>query len=131
MIGAPNEQGVAIEIRYGFEIAPLGDLVGKTTMRELFAILASSGMVIGADSGPMHVAAALGRRVISLWGPTDPVRTGPYGNEDLIVQSKVPCAGCYRRVCPGLDNVCMSSISAEDVMLKVDKVVAECNRNSQ
>jgi heptosyltransferase-1 len=83
-----------------------------TSLRELAGILARARVVIGADTGPLHLAAALGTRVIGLYGPTDPRRNGPYGQ----------LSRCVDRFSSAKS---MDSISVEDVMQILLKVTAE------
>lgn len=89
---------------------------GKTTLRELAAVLKNVAAVAGPDSGPMHLAAAVGIPVVSLWGSTSPARSAPYGPQHLVLQSAIGCSPCYRRTCPGLNNLCMRSIPPEAVL---------------
>jgi len=69
--------------------------------------------VVSNDSGPMHIAAALGIPVFAIFGPTDPARTGPYGTTHTIIKSDAPCAPCFRRTCD--DGQCLKSVSADKV----------------
>jgi heptosyltransferase-1 len=75
----PAEEGIARAI--GAEVAP------ATDFRELAFLLSRARLVVGADTGPLHLAAALGTAVVGLYGPTDPARNGPYGQLDRIVES--------------------------------------------
>lgn len=86
------------------------NLAGKTSLRELIDILGWSRVAVGPDSGPGHIAAAVGTPYFALFGPTDPNRTAPQGMQDLVIQGQVPCAPCYRRSCPGLGGICMRLI---------------------
>lgn len=94
------------------------DLSGKTDLKELAALIAKAKAVISNDSGPMHIAAALGVPVIALFGPTDPEKTGPYGwknNKNLkVIRTSVPCSPCFKKKCK--DPVCMSGITVEKVL---------------
>lgn len=99
---------------------PLVDLCGRTSLLELTTLATRSRLAIGSDSGPMHIASILGLPVISLWGPTSPVRSTPYGNTDGILQSPIACAPCYFRECPGLDTFCLKNISPEIVHSKFE-----------
>lgn len=90
---------------------------GKTTLRELISFIGCCSLFITNDSGPMHVASALGVPLIALFGSTSPVKTGPYKG-GIIIQKKVPCSPCYKRVCP-IDFRCMKSISANEVYTQV------------
>jgi heptosyltransferase-1 len=78
-VWGPSERELAAAI--GCELAP------PTTLRELAALMRDADMVIGGDTGPIHLAAALGTRVIGLYGPTNPARNGPYGQIDGCVST--------------------------------------------
>ncbi|MFO0754128.1 MAG: lipopolysaccharide heptosyltransferase II [Thermodesulfovibrionales bacterium] len=88
-------------------------LAGKTGMRELIALIRDARFVLTNDSGPMHIAAALGVPVAALFGPTNPVRTGPYGSNHLLITPDVPCAPCYKKKCATVR--CMDAITVEQV----------------
>jgi len=92
------------------------DLTGRTSLAQTAGILPGSALAICNDSGPMHLAAALGVPVVALFGPTDPVRTGPYGSGHTVLRAPVPCAGCRRRRCC---VPCMETISPERVLQAV------------
>ena len=62
------------------------DLVGKTGLKDLACVLRRAALVISCDTGPLHLAVAMGSRVVGLYGPADPVRTGPYGSLEFVVQ---------------------------------------------
>lgn len=89
------------------------ELAGKTTLRELSGVLLSARAVVSNDSGPMHIASALGVPTVGLFGPSDPRRTGPYRHLSLVVRSSVPCAPCGKRRCRRA--VCMEAIRPEEV----------------
>jgi len=71
----------------------------------------------------MHVAAAVGVPVVSLFGATDPVRTGPYGFEDLVIKGTAECSPCYRADCR-IGRICMRSIRIEEILAKVSKALS-------
>lgn len=123
LLGAPAETSIAHQVQLGPGAVPIANLAGKTTLPELAAVIAVMNFVVGGDCGPMHMAAAIGTPAISLWGPTDPIRTGPYGSESLILSSPIGCAPCYRRKCPGLDKLCMFDIPSEAVMARVQQLL--------
>ncbi len=75
------------------------NLSGKTSLRQLVALLEKASLVIANDSGPMHIAVALGRPLVTPFGPTNPVRTGPYGRPDSVVRVDLPCSPCYSETC--------------------------------
>ena len=95
------------------------NLVGRTSLKEAMGIIARARVAVGPDTGLMHIAAAVGTPVVSLWGATSPSRTGPYGFEELVIQGKADCSPCYRRHCP-IGRVCMQSIDVKQIMTKID-----------
>jgi heptosyltransferase-1 len=103
------------------------DLTGKTSLTELTAVLKAAVFGIGPDSGPGHLAAAVGTPFVSLFGPTSPKRTAPFGYEDLVVSSHKICAPCYKKRCPENSRQCMVDIGVDAVMKKVTKAMAMKN----
>jgi lipopolysaccharide heptosyltransferase II len=99
------------------------DLTARTSLRESYGILARARLAIGPDSGPMHLAAAAGTPVVSLWGATTPARSAPAGSQDLVLVGRVPCAPCYLRRCP-IGRQCMQDITPARVMAQVTRVLA-------
>lgn len=91
--------GAASDKSIASQIAGALDLTGKTNLRELVALLGGASLVIANDSGPMHIAAALGRPLVTLFGPTNPLRTGPYRRPDSVLRLDIPCSPCYSRSC--------------------------------
>ncbi|MDO9229609.1 MAG: glycosyltransferase family 9 protein [Syntrophales bacterium] len=92
------------------EAANLG---GRTTLRELACLYRQASLVVTTDSGPMHLAAAMGTPVVALFGPTDPARTGPYGHGHRVIRHALSCAPCLRKRCD--DPRCMTEICVEEV----------------
>ncbi|HWP56349.1 MAG TPA: lipopolysaccharide heptosyltransferase II [Candidatus Acidoferrales bacterium] len=106
----------------GAASGPTVNLVGETSLREAVGVLRRARVAVGPDTGLMHVAAAVGTPVVSLWGATSPERTGPYGFQDLVVRGKAPCAPCYLRRCP-IGRACMRSIDIAEIVAKVGKAL--------
>jgi 3-deoxy-D-manno-octulosonic-acid transferase/heptosyltransferase-1 len=98
---------------------PSVDLSGKTTLRDLAYLYALSALVVTTDSGPMHVAAAVGTPTVALFGPTDPARTGPYGPGHTVIRAGLSCSPCFLKRCETMR--CMEEISAEEVFQAVLK----------
>jgi ADP-heptose:LPS heptosyltransferase len=97
------------------------NLGGRTTLPELARVLQSSDLVISGDTGPMHLAAAVGTPTIGLFGPTDPRRTGPYGSAHQTIWKQIPCSPCFRKpTCEGRVD-CLRAITVDDVMAGVDR----------
>lgn len=90
-------------------------LCGRTTLRELAALIERSAVVVTADSTPMHMAAAMDRPLVALFGPTNPIRTGPYNRMNDVLKIDLECAPCYFKKlsqCP-YQHACMQQLSAE------------------
>jgi len=87
------------------------NLAGQTSLKELAYLYSICNVLVTTDTGPMHIAAAMGCRVIALFGPTDPLRTGPYGNRHEIIRSDIDCSPCFKKVCEHM--TCMKQISVE------------------
>lgn len=103
------------------------NLAGKTSLRELMALLNLCRVFLTNDSGPMHVAAALGVPVVALFGSTSPELTGPVSSGDLghhILTSDAPCSPCFLRECP-IDFRCMNGIEVNRV---VEAVISLASR---
>jgi len=96
---------------------------GQTTLPELACIYQDALAVITTDSGPMHLAAAVGTPVIALFGPTDPARTGPYGANHMIIRAGLSCSPCFLKKCP--TRQCMEDITPEQVLEAVEKIVRQ------
>ena len=89
------------------------NLAGLTSLRELASLIKVCDVLLTNDSGPMHLADALGTRVVALFGSTSPLYTGPYSG-GVVLHKQVSCSPCYRRTCP-IDFRCMKQISVEEV----------------
>jgi heptosyltransferase-2 len=102
------------------------NLAGKTSLRQLMALLKLCRVVLTNDTGPMHVAAALGTPVVVPFGSTSPELTGPGLPGDprhRLLKSAAPCSPCFRRVCP-IDFRCMTGIHPERVIEAVLQAIA-------
>ncbi|MBM4125040.1 MAG: glycosyltransferase family 9 protein [Nitrospira sp.] len=116
LIGGPDEKSDVGRVMGQMKTAAV-DLTGETTPGLLPALLQSASLLLTNDSGPMHVAAAVGTPVVALFGPTSPVRTGPYGQSHRVLRSGVACSPCFSRHCRnGLPLECLTSISVEQVL---------------
>lgn len=89
----------------------------------LAALAARARAVVANDSGPMHLAAAVGTPVVALFGPTDPGRTGPTGSRSLVLDRYVFCSPCYLKECP-YQHECMTGIAVGDVLAAVEKLLS-------
>lgn len=96
---------------------PALNLAGHTPLKVLAALLRRAAVMVTVDSGPMHLAAALGTPLVALFGPTDPSRTGPYGaGPRRVLQEAMPCIPCLERRCRiREERLCMRSLDAQRV----------------
>jgi heptosyltransferase I len=117
IVGGAADRGIASIIEEQSKGKALS-MAGETNIGDLIWIIRRAKLVITNDSGPMHIAAACGIPVVAIFGPTSPARTGPYGQNHIIVSSSRECAPCYRRTCKGLK--CMTDITPEMVLGKID-----------
>jgi ADP-heptose:LPS heptosyltransferase len=86
----------------------------ETTLLDLLAVLRRARLVVAGDTGPLHMACALGRPAVGIYGPTDPERNGPFADGDRVVRRAPSCAPCHKRRCPVHDDV-MATIPVEEV----------------
>lgn len=93
------------------------NLAGKTSIRELMALIKLCSVFLTNDSGPMHIAAALKTPLVAIFGPTNEIKTGPYEHGKTI-HKHVECSPCYKRVCP-IDHRCMVRVEVEDVYKEI------------
>ncbi len=92
---------------------------GEMSLKELAALAMLSDLFITTDTGPMHIAAAAGAKVLALFGPTAPWRTGPYGSGHIVVRTGIACSPCFKRKCE--KNIeCMQGIDVSDVMSRIE-----------
>lgn len=113
LIGSASEIALAERVRQGMRHRP-AVLTGKTDLPTLMGLIATCSLFISNDSGPMHLAAALGVRQVSLFGSTDEIATGPFNPRAVVIHKHVECSPCLLRECP-LDLRCFDRIRAEEV----------------
>lgn len=121
LLGGKEDVPFAAEVE-AFRSLRVNNLVGRTSLREAMGILSRARVAIGPDTGLMHLSAAVGTPVVSLWGATNPARTGPYGFGDLVIRGKASCSPCYLRRCP-IGRVCMRSINVEEITAMVGEAL--------
>jgi heptosyltransferase I len=100
------------------------DLTGKVSLPEMIEWIRLSELMISNDTGPMHVAAALGKPVVAVFGPTEPRRTGPYRELQNVVRIDLPCAPCLKSYCTYSKPMeCLKAISPEMVFKRVTNIL--------
>jgi heptosyltransferase II len=113
LIGSEAERSIAVEVAAQIT-GRTAVLNGKTSLETLIGVLSESSLMITNDSGPMHMAAALGVPTVAVFGSTDEQVTAPYGAHTRIVKRAVECSPCLLRECP-IDHRCMTGVTVEDV----------------
>jgi ADP-heptose:LPS heptosyltransferase len=121
LTGTAADTPFAVAVAAAMRTAPR-NLVGETSLRELLAVVARARIVFGPDSGALHIAAALGVPVVSLWGATSAARSTPWGQDWGVVAGAAACSPCFLRDCP-IGRVCMQSIEAGEVRRRLDTVL--------
>jgi lipopolysaccharide heptosyltransferase II len=114
LLGGRGEAAFAREVN-NVAGGTLTDLTGQTGLRDLVGIFSRARLALGPDSGPMHIAAATGTPVISLWGATSPTRSAPWGSEEFVLRGTASCSPCYTRRCP-IGRLCMQRITPGQVL---------------
>jgi len=97
------------------------DFAGQTSLKELASLLKMSRLLITNDSGPMHLAAAVGTPVVALFGPTEPKKIGPYGKGHVVLQHTEQCSAC--RTGSEGPHRCLEAISVNEVAEAVNHVL--------
>jgi lipopolysaccharide heptosyltransferase II len=119
LIGDKSQSDLAAKLNVSIDSPEVIDLTGRTSLTQLVAVLKAAAVGVGPDSGPGHLAAGANTPFVTLFGPTSPRRTAPYGCEELVVMSEIDCAPCYRKRCPKRNKECMLAIDAQVVLEKV------------
>ncbi len=116
LLGGPGDQMIAEEIRLASNSKRVRNLAGHTNLAEALALIAASSHVVSNDSGLMHVAAALQRPQIALFGSSDPRHTPPLSDKASILWLHLDCSPCFQRTCPLGHLNCLNQIEPKQVM---------------
>ncbi|MCX7145705.1 MAG: lipopolysaccharide heptosyltransferase II [Sulfuritalea sp.] len=114
LVGSAKDAAVGEEIVRAAEGAAL-NLCGRSSLEQAIDLLASARCVVSNDSGLMHVAAALGRPLVALYGSSSPAYTPPLSPHAKIVSRNLPCSPCFKRECPLGHFDCMNGITPQQV----------------
>lgn len=126
LVGGEKDRQFAQEVVKNIPGRDVLNLVGQVQIRDLPILFSNALFAVGVDSGPTHIAAANNCPVIALFGSTSSSRSVPFhpdGPTPYVIQSPVGCSPCYRRKCPGLQTLCMSSIPVAAVRVLVDSIL--------
>ncbi len=116
LVGAAADGPIAQQLLGGGELQGVMDWTGQLNLAELAALLHCGDLLIGGDSGPAHLAAALGRPVVAIFSGTNDARQWhPWGSRVAVVHHQPPCAPCHRKACPLADHPCLADILPEHV----------------
>lgn len=113
VFGSEAERDVCETVVKGVT-APVRNFAGQTTLAEYIELAAACRVYLTNDSGPMHIASALGLPTVAVFGATDHVTTGPTGPLARVVRENVECSPCLKRECP-IDHRCMTRVEADRV----------------
>jgi heptosyltransferase-2 len=124
IFGSEKETALAEEID---RLIPEGKLclAGKTSLRQLAALIAECDIILTNDSGPMHIAYAVGSPVLAIFGSTDPKLTGPVGEGHGVLRKDVSCSPCFERNCITGDLQCMTTVTSEEVFSRIKDLLPD------
>lgn len=122
IIGGPKEIELGSQIAAALGEQHAINRAGKTTLLGLCHALAQCRLLLTNDSGPMHLAAALGKPVVAIFGSTEPALTGPGNSRHVILRHAPPCSPCFLRECP-IDSRCMTAVTVEEVVKAAETVI--------
>ena len=124
LLGGPGEEPLADQISAEMD-HPVINLIGRTTVAEVLALIGRCSLFLSNDSGLMHVAAALRVPQVALFGSTDPQKTAPLNDGAVVIHpNQVSCTPCFKSECPE-DLECMKAITVEEVVAAAEKLLAE------
>jgi len=119
--GTSDDLAYADTLANSLKGAKIINACGKTTINELAALIKKCHVFISADSSPLHIASAVGTPFVALFGPTDVRRHLPPGKNCIVISRDLDCSPCYKTKCR--TNRCMKSITAEEVLEAIDKLL--------
>lgn len=124
VFGGANEAGIAREIEKDIHENGLS-LAGKISLRQLIALISECDAFVTNDSGPMHIAYAVGTPLAAIFGSTDPALTGPVGPLSRVIKAEAGCSPCFERDCKTADLRCMREITVERVYNELSEVLPD------
>ena len=123
VLGSGAERKIGDEVVEGLDPRKAYNLSGGTSLIELMHLLRSSAMTVANDSGIMHLAAALGRPGVAVFGPTDFTATGPISPNWRLLYEKIECSPCFRRECREGHQRCIRAITPGMVIAEIDDLL--------
>lgn len=122
--GSPADRPLIARIRSGMSMSA-DDLSGRTVLKSLARLFYQADAAVTTDTGPMHLAAAVGTPVAAVFGPTAPWRTGPFGPQHRVIRTNVSCSPCFMRHCP--DPKCLTGLGVTEVLAAVGEILDQGN----
>ncbi len=120
LVGSATEKEIGSTIEQSSDVK---NFIDKTTLRQTMSLFSNIDLLITNDSGPMHIASAVGTPLISIYGSTDPMRTPPiFDGKKIIAYKNVECSPCFLRTCP-IDFKCMKRITPKELFFDVKKIL--------
>ena len=104
------------------------NFIGKTDILQLAALIKRCKVFVTPDSAPLHIAAAVRTPIVAMFGPTDSLRHFPQAKAFRIIEKKPSCAPCYSSTCRIRSHICMSSISSDDVLNKIEELLLKAEQ---
>lgn len=131
LTGMVEERGIAARVMAAASGRVI-DLSGSTSLQEVIALIEGARAVLMNDSGPMHLATALNKPLVAIYGPTSPARTGPYGRGEAVARLDLPCSPCYLKKIADCrhGHRCLRELSPETVAAQVSRTLAEAVENA-
>jgi heptosyltransferase-2 len=114
LFGDSSTSDLAIKINSGLNNMAI-DATGKTSVLQLAALIERCDVMITNDTGPMHIACAVGTPVVAVFGSTHPAATSPLGPDSMVIWKEMPCCPCHKRTCPEVHHKCMVEVSVDEV----------------
>jgi ADP-heptose:LPS heptosyltransferase len=118
LMGAENDRPLTRAVQEAMGERPI-DLAGATTLPQLVALLARAQLVVSGDSGPLHIARAVGTPIVAIYGPTDPAISGPVGSPAIVLRRDLWCSPCYNpratAECRYGNPICMQGVRPDQV----------------
>ncbi len=130
ILGGAGDEAFLGDLKKGLETSGDGRfqwLVGKTDMLTLAEVLSRCRLLVTSDTGPMHMAAAVGTPTVALFGSTSPAWTRPFGKGHEVIHKEIECSPCFQRTCP-IGYACLNAISVEEVYKVIRKKLSHPGR---
>ncbi len=119
LIGSPNDAAIGADIAAGVRGPGVTNLCGRTSLADAIDLLSAATVVVSNDSGLMHVAAALDRPLVALYGSSSPGYTPPLSQDASILSLQLPCSPCFKRECPLGHLRCLHDLDPEQVWQEI------------